>query len=75
MIYDKIIKREKLKIGGKLSNMVRNNERELTTHLKKVIEDSYKCKVNRCPFVFLRVNKLNKANTWQIKKSLKKEGY
>lgn len=38
LIYEAIIKGEKLKIGGKLSRMVKENKEQLTTLLKKVIE-------------------------------------
>jgi hypothetical protein len=88
LIFEAIIKGEKLKIGGKLSRMVKDNKEELTQILGRDESLSPENKIKALPkYGYLRLNALRKkANDDEdenseeeeidvLRKQLKKDGY
>jgi hypothetical protein len=87
LIFEAIIKGEKLKIGGKLSRMVKDNKEELTKILGRDESLSPENKIKALPkYGYLRLNALRKKandddeNSEEeeidvLRKQLKKDGY
>ena len=61
LVHDFIISNNKLKIGGKLSRMVKDNEEKLRVLLKSKKEDGDKDRLAHLPkYAYLRLNKIFK---------------
>ena len=80
LIFEAVIKGEKLKIGGKLSRMVKDNKEKLTSLLGKDESLSPENKTKTLPkYGYLRLNQLKSESSDNnidiLRKQLKSDGY
>ena len=79
LIHEAIIKGEKIKIGGKLSRMVKDNKDQLTEVLKSSIvpaDQKNGTKKGLPKYGYLRVNKIGAdSDIEEVMDSLKEQGY